>query len=354
MLNRKPSRMMKTGIILLAVLALGVIGYTAKSVMSNQLSPSSPQYVVSHAIDTYKQHDATAFSKYVDINAVSASVNTSWHDYRKNSFNRAFTSCPANSEPTFNKYINQLVSGQVKLEQQNEKNNIGVAYILLNISDYTITNIKNITDDSKSFDLVAKSVGNSSIVIPMTIKKSGDDWKISAINVTNLFVAYDNEIKRQEIEFNKVLNSHPEFKNIAPALKRKKIDIGPFTISTYEQASKKLDIADKELNEILKAANDGIDLFNTVPDTNEVGKIEKFYILNILKYEADKAKIQLYVVENVNKAYKGHMGNNNGNQDITASDFYFDGYMDAKDKISKLGYIDGSYSKIRAIDDMLK
>ncbi|WP_427112714.1 hypothetical protein [Megasphaera sueciensis] len=49
----------------------------------------------------------------------------------------------------------------------------------------------------------AKAVENSSIVIPMTIKKSGGDWKISSVNVTNLFVAYDNEVKRQAVEFDK-------------------------------------------------------------------------------------------------------------------------------------------------------
>ncbi|MGE1062436.1 hypothetical protein NXG27_07395 [Megasphaera paucivorans] len=359
MLNRKLSRMMKTGIILLAILVLGVIGYTAKNVMGNQLLPSSPQYVVSHAIDAYKQHDTNTFNNYVDINAVSASVNTSWHDYKKNSFNRAFTSCPANSEPTFNRYINDIIGGKLKLEQQNTEGNIGVAYILLNISDYKIINIKNIADDSKSFDLVAKAVGNSAIVIPMTIKKSGDDWKINSVNVTNLFVSYDNEVKRQAVEFDKASKPYDEkIKNITGAGDVSlNTEMGLFIEErTVKDRIKKGEETEKLLNTKIDKMNQLIDLVNGVPDTNEVGKIYKFYSLNILNYAIKKFTIQLQAVQKVNENYRnaikdgsafdtGIVSVNNKNIDI---------YGEVDKSVKQLGYVDGSFKAIKAIDELAK
>jgi len=348
--------MIKTGIILLAVLALGIIGYAAKSAASNYLFPSSPQYVVSHAIDTYKQHDATAFSKYVDINSVAASINTSWHTYKKNSSNTVFISCPASNESSFTGYINNLVNGKAKLVKSSQTN-IGIDYILLNISDYKITNIKNTADDAKSFDLVAKSVGNSSIVIPMTIKKSGDDWKINSVNVTDLFVAYDNEVKRQAVEFGKAVKPYQDKLDAISGNVNLDTDIGPFMEErTYEDMIKRYDDTENLLNSKLDKYNKAIAVFNSIPDTNEVGKIYKFYSLDIMNYGVKKFTIQIDAVQKINENYKtAYAHHESGIQDLfTLNSKNMDIRGNADQSIKKLGHVKVIFGKLNAMDNLMK
>ncbi|MCI1823148.1 MAG: hypothetical protein LKI76_04325 [Megasphaera sp.] len=356
MINIKPNRMMKIGIIIFAVLTLGIIGYAAKNVVSNQLLPSSPQYVVSHAIDAYKQHNPTTFSNYVDINSVAASVNTSWHAYEKNSSNKAFISCPASTAPGFTGYINNLVNGSAKLIKSS-KTNIGIDYILLSISDYKITNIKNTADDVKSFDLVAKSTENSSIVIPMTIKKSGDDWKISSINVTNLFAAYDNEVKRQAIEFGKTTKAYQDKLTAIYGNVNSDTDIGPFIEErTYEDMIKRYDDTENLLKSKLDNYNKAIAILNNIPDTNEVGKIYKYYALDILNYGVKKATIQIDAVRKINENYKtAYAHHDSGIQEtFTLNSKNIDIYGDADKSIKKLGHVQVILGKLKTIDNLMK
>ena len=345
--------------VIIAIFILVVVGYAAKGTIESKISTSSPQYVVSHAIDAYNQHDINKFNTYVDINDVSASMNSSWQVYRKNSFNRAFVSCPANSAPTFNRYINDIVGGKLKLEQQNTNSNIGVAYILLNISEYKITNVKNTSDDSKSFDLVAKSVQNSSIVIPMTIKKSGDDWKISSVNVTNLFTAYDNEVKRQAVEFDKVATPYSEkIKSITGSTNLNlntelRLFIEERTVQDRLNKGEKIE---NELNTKIDKFNQLIKITNSVPDTNEVGKIDKFYSLNILNYAVKKLTIQLHAVQKVDENYRNAIkdGSAFDTRIISVDNKNIDIYGDVEKSVKQLGYIDGSFRMINAINDLSK
>ena len=329
--NKKNYKLIAATII--AIFLVFIVGFAAKDKISSKIVSSSPQYVVSHAIDAYNQHDVNSFNMFVDTTSVSTTAYNSWKTYKTNSFNRAFIAVPANSQSTFNTYINQLVRGQLTIQSQTTKGNVGIGTLTDKISGYKITNEKT-SGDTTSFDVVLKT-DNTEIVVPMTMMKSGDNYKINSVNLTNLFVAYDNEVKAQYIAFSNSVKKYDV--DNTKVLTNRPINIGPFTVSTYGEATATLTSAQKELNDGIAAFNNALRVYGNprLSDMNDVSRVFSFYAVSALKYKVNEYTIKLYVVEHVLPSYKA----SNPNEEVMPYMLYLDGYMEAKERISKLGNV---------------
>lgn len=334
-------------IAILAVFILAVVGYATKGVADRKFSTSNPQYVVSHAIDAYKHHDINTFEKYVDIDAVGNELSANYKDYKKNSKNRIFTPIN-NANPNFSKVIDGVVNGTEKLD--NTSTNVGINCILSNIDSYDITNEKD-KDGDKSFDLVAKVKGNE-VVIPMTMKKSGDNWQINSVDGKKLFIAYDNEVKRQAAEFQKVMGK--SYSDIRKDVSGNngvgvvKIDMGTFITFTNHELYTSVHQKENKLNDQIEMYNTNIKLLQSAKDTNEVGKIYKASALVFLKYGVTKFTVELNDLEKINNLIY---------DDTKPTSNVVDSYMmDAGEKIEKdvkaIPNVNAANNSYRIIRDM--